>query len=376
MLRDCLEGLQAGTPSHIYVPGKHGTGKTSFLEHAVEVALGMGLMAARVDAARAPGREQVLDLVGMFLDEVDKTIEERSLRSATRLAEDWNAGKMSTLFLQPKRDRLNTTALARDLTRLTKVLADFGYDGAVLCVDEAQELSTEALQALSGALWRNSTVLAMVSLQLRTDYPDLETAGRTEMLKKAGTRESVSSLFGTAIPMGPFDTEQEALACITKRVRESGLTFTSESMRHICRIESRVPRRMIYLARTADTLARSRHLPAVDESILQAAFWRVHPDASREIAEVLAGLGSEARRHLRQLSDHDRGATPREIAREIYGNADGVRDGFVQTVRNDLDLVCDRNDWCQKDDDGRFRITSVYHSYAIRFSTGSTSGTS
>jgi len=362
-----LDGLGDGTANHAFVAGLHGAGKTSYLDRLTDLAQHRGFLGVLTNVnEQAKGVESVKAILSAIAAAIQEWGEQNNLSLNT--ATDWDRGADSTLFRQAKIEKLEADRVRKDFTSLSKIAADAGARGIVLCIDEGQWIPPDALSALKSALEAQKHVVAIVSLRLPTVNIDLKRDGRAQLdaiAREAGGDIGASRLYTTEIAMGPFADEGEALRCIERRLKDNAIRFEKELSIEIIQLAERIPREIIRYSHKVYARAlesqREASLALLDEVVRDE-----HAGEVAQAASLVESQSGSVQAMLKALLDLNGCATSRQLAQRFQTTADEkglamIADG----VSSQLESVCDQFSGLRKLDE-YFEITSRVHFYALR----------
>lgn len=358
-----LDALDKGVTNHTFVAGLHGTGKTSYLDHINTIA-------------------KLADFVAVFstVDEDDKPLGQIS-SAVLGVAEaldieigggpyeaDWLAGTASLLFRQPKRDALSSDALTRDFRVLSDAARDeAGKRGIVLCLDEGQRLSQQALSALKNAVQHQAHMLVVLSLRLDSFAGSAVVAGRAMLDAKASQAErdyGASRLFVTEVPMGAFSTEAEGVDCVATRLEGNALQFEPALIRAVVRLGDNVPRDIIRYAHKVYNLASVQGLVLAPLSVVDAVVEELHEIEVQTARDVVEGLSGLVRSQLAALLERGGAASTKEIAHAFGPGSDRAAD-LEAVVHAELGALASRFSPLTRSHDG-YELESEVHVQAVR----------
>jgi len=336
-----LKSLAAGEPSHAFVAGVHGTGKSFFLDKVVNLAVQHGFIGVLTS----------LDEGASAHASIHKTLRatvakvEKDTKNSSGLLVDWDSGQNSTYFRQPKLAEPDSDAIQDDLQQLCQIASGCGSKGIVISIDEGQRLAPAALSALKNALARVSGVMVVLSLRLVTAEGGARKAGRTlldEIANRAEGDIGASSIFGTQFGMGPFATDEEAHRCMSKRLENNIVSFDPQVIQGIGELSGRVPRRIIeYASRAWDMAAGdSAHENVATADVLAVVFKDMHPNEADRALSLVSNLSGLKRKVLSALLALDARATLEQLATRVHTEDGGDLEVLERAVEGELsDLV-------------------------------------
>ena len=340
--RRSLRGLAEGSPSHAYVAGLHGTGKSFFLDKLVAIAKEEGFVGAftTIDD-EVSARSSVAKILRAIADAVQRSAYDEQ----TTLTDDWDRGVGSTLFRQARQTEPDSDAIFADTQKLAAVTRTAGAKGILVCVDEGQRLTPSALSALKNALQRESGALIVLSIRVTTADGGPRKAGRVRLDEIANAAEKdfgASRLFVTEYGMGPFATDEEARRCITRRLDDSEVSFDPNVVSDIVDIAERVPRAIITYASKIWDLAAGRHPKRATSVALAEVMSDLHSAELAAARIFVADQSGPKRALLNALLACGGQATVAEIVNRLVPPEDGDSEILERTATYELgDLIRD-----------------------------------
>ena len=370
VFRTNLNGLRQKVPSHVFVAGLEGTGKSWYLAKLAEIAQSEDFLAPppeSLDPKSFGARAHISTILRSLIGAVENHSKDHSLS----IVADWDKGKDSRLFQHPRADDLNTARINQDFETLARIMKEEKIPGAVVCVDEGQRIHGLALSALKNALQRLNSFLIVLSLRIVSDENGAVAAGRDLLNDRAATEAEgdmgASRFFVNGVPLGPFDTDEEADRCIEKRLVDNVITFDGDVVRRIGRINDRVPKSMIRFAHRIYNDALGDGSKVVDVGLLNKAFRR-SDDYRTKVADALMLIENSSenvRAPLRGLLELRQPATAATIAGKLYPRAESeMLEILSASFKSALDRVCSDVGYCTKSED-RYDIPDPVYAYAL-----------
>jgi hypothetical protein len=123
-----LEGLKEKSPSHMYVAGVHGTGKTSYLVRLVNLASEHNIIGVLSNLDESTPRENISSVIRALLEGVQQRFISAG-QNRISLVDDWDRGPTSTLFQHPRIDRLSSDHVRQDFETIKRILRDLRFQG-------------------------------------------------------------------------------------------------------------------------------------------------------------------------------------------------------------------------------------------------------
>jgi len=372
-LRELLGSLSRGIPSNLFVVGKGGEGKTSYLEKILEEARNLNILAFRCNIDIGQSAEQNIDtLMRALLREFQEKTEQEGFE------DDWKSGKEST-FRIARLNEIRSDDLALDFERIRKMLNDAKIKACVVCIDEGQRIHPITLSALKNALQSvKSGYMIVLSLLNDPDVPgvigdvDNEKAGR-EILNELASRSGdpgASRFFQNTTPLGLFDTQKEAEECIKRRLENNIIQFTQPAIELIVSTMRRHPRKMIILAQRVYNMAKDSSQREVEEDMVLEAFKMEYRQLIREAKELSENWSGFTTEIFYELAKSNTGMTAIEIVKKIYQNLENsLLDSVSGSAQTELDKLC-KTKFCEKLDGGVYFIREPEYSYTLKLILG------
>jgi AAA ATPase domain len=359
-----LNGLSAKTPSHIYVAGVHGTGKTSYLHKLCEIADSRKFLGVYLNLdERHRGHEHVGKILRSVIEKLDGQI----ASDAKPLTRDWERGKDAAIFSHPHSDQIDSGHIYNDFLKLRSYMQSMNSPGAVICIDEGQRITPDALSALKNALQSIDSYLVVISLRLIQENISATAAGRSlldERAKEAEGDFGASRFFINGVPMGPFETDQEAYECIRRRLTNNAVTFDDMVIETIVRITDAIPREMISLSSQVYNRALLANSTMVNMALLNEAFVSIRRAEFRQAQSLCGSLSGIERRVLRALLSFRRPATLDDLVKNFGEFAEDVREALSSGISGALERIQSNFALCHKSDDG-YEVRGSIYRYAL-----------
>jgi hypothetical protein len=369
--RGDLSGLKAKMPNHQYIAGVNGTGKTSYLAKLVEIAKGDGFIAVMptLDA-----QSLSYGHVTTIMRSVVVGLQEQKGDHVPQIVNDWDSGKDSKYFYHPRAEELKGDRVRQDFEKLAALMKEANIPGAVICIDEGQRIDGRAMSALKNALQHLSSYLVVLSWRLLSDAGGAVAAGRLELDTKASTEAEgdigASRFYVTGVPLGPFDTDQEAAQCIQRRLVDNTIQFDDEVVARIGRIASRLPKTMVLFANNVYQNAQKDAVQLVRSPLLNQTFRNMYPKEVMAAVTLLDNSPTGVRSALRGLLELRQASKPATIATHLYpGTKPELLSNLVDGIQGNLDRVCNSSSFCVKTQD-RYEIPNPVDAYALELALG------
>jgi hypothetical protein len=365
IFRRGLRGLEQGLPSHAFVAGLHGTGKSFFLDKLIDIARAegfIGVLTTIDEGASARGS------VGKILRATVDAVQGSAYEHEAPLTDDWDLGARATLFRQARQDEPDSDAILEDVRKLVGIAKSAQAKGIVVCIDEGQRLPPAALSALKNAFQREHEAVIVVSLRLATAEGGPRKAGRVRLDEIANAAEGdigASRLFVTEYGMGPFATHDEARKCITKRLEDGHVSFDPGVITDIVSIAELVPRAIITYASKVWEAAAGLEPPHATAAMLGQVMSDLH-SAELDAARIFVARQSGPKRALLgALLACGGAAAVDEIVNRLVPTDESDSEMLERTANYELgDLASDYAGI--QGADGRFLIARAVDVFALR----------
>jgi hypothetical protein len=365
---DDLKGLIEGIPNHQYIAGVHGAGKTTFLAKLVDIANGENFLAVRPTLDdKAGSRAQISTIIKAVIIELDK--KSRDLK----LLLDWEKGVSSVYFRHPKNDELNSDNIRDDFNTLISFIEEKKIPGIVICIDEGQRIEGRALSALKNSLQQIGKILLTISVRLPLNTKNLVDSGRIFLDNKANEEAEgdlgASRFYVKGIPIGAFDTDQEAVDCLTLRLRNNAIQFDNDTINSIVSISGRIPRDIIRFSNSLYNKAQQLGVDLVDVKLLNLTFKETFSNELSESVSLITELSDTAKKAILGLINSGNNASIDEIFSKVHQHCPlEYQEPLKVTLKNDLDRIIKLSTICTTRDE-QYLIQNPVHSYALKLLT-------
>lgn len=357
-LHELFDQLEQGFPCNLYVVGRSGEGKTSFLDKIVQEANKRGALAFRCALEIGESaKSNINTIVGALLREYDP-----------RLENDWQLNERSS-FRTPKLNRILYNDLFLDFKRIhDNFIKQKKF--CVICIDEGNNIHPFVLSAFKNA-FQLQRMNYMIVLSLRVDQNDIfdiRQAGRELLLDLANRSgdPGASRFFQNSTVLGSFDNQTEATECITKRLENKRIKFDQRAINTVIEASRANPRLMILLSHAAYNLAKESSQINVSKDLVISAFVDEHYSIIKELKEYKENLTNFRMQIYGELSNFKEGATTLEIMKKIYPMLDKTgMTNLSKPVTLELDRFCETGH-CKKINDDFYIIPDADYSYALK----------
>jgi len=369
--RDNLNGLRSRVPNHQFIAGVHGTGKTSLLAKLVELSKSEGFLAVMpILDAEVLSRGHIFTIMRSLISGVELTPGVR----VSGLVSDWDKGKDSVYFQLPKTEDLKSDRLRHDLETVQKLLKEANIPGAVICIDEGQRIDGRALSALKNSLQMLDYYLLSISLRIISDSDGAVVEGRRLLETKAAEEAEgdigAARFYVTGIPIGPFETNEEAADCIHRRLYDNVIQFDDEVIERIGWVNGRTPKNMISFSSALYNDAKRINISQVDVKVFNQTFRSVHGKKLSEAETFIINSSFDIATALRGLLELGQAADASTIANHLYpGIASDVRETLAEGIQGNLEHVCSTTPFCNKVQD-RFEMSGPIDAYSVGLAIG------
>lgn len=333
-----LKGLKAKLPNHQYVAGLQGTGKTTYLSKLVDLAKAEGFLTAMPSLdQQAPSRGHISKIMRAIVHELQQRLNVNYL-------DDWDAGSKSKYFSHQKSDELDSDRLRQDFQIIERLMKEAGIIGAVICIDEGQRIDGRALSALKNSLQHLKTYLIVLSIRLATDSRGAVAEGRRWLEAKVGAEAEgdigASRFYVTGVPIGPFDTDDEAALCIKRRLTDNAIQFDEQVINRIGRISRRLPNDIILICNNLYNHAFKCGARVVTSELLNQTFRSMYRNQVEEAMSLLNNATATTKLGLKGLLILRQPATAKEIAVQMQPGADSdLQATIAEAIQLNLDRI-------------------------------------
>lgn len=359
-----LEALIRREPSHIYIAGVNGLGKTSCLAKLEDLARDREVLAVRVNLdQRASGHEQMKSMFETLITAADEVIELKA--GAPRLMREWERGTDS-VFRQSRDDRLRTDALKYDLRRLRDAVGPY-VSGILVCIDLGERITSDALSALTSAVEPLPEYLIALTIRLPNDDGDPAGAGRQrldEIAADAHRNLGASRAFGSAVGLGPF-TPAQARECMLRRLEGRTISFEDALIDTIARVAERLPHRIVQYAHDVYNRAAQRGPEKASIAHFRQVFEATHRLEVGQARALRDRHASLDRHTLRELARHNGPMSPLDLAKAMHPQMPSdALEYFAAGIQGLLNRVTESSALCRKAS-GRFEVPDAVRRYAL-----------
>lgn len=369
--RDSLDGLKSGVPNHQFIAGVHGTGKTSLLAKLVEMSESEGFLAAMPTLdAELLSRGHIFTIMRSLISGVELT----PGVGISGLVDDWDKGKDSVYFQLPKTEDLKSDRLRHDFETVRRFLKEANIPGAVICIDEGQRIDGRALSALKNSLQMLDYFLLSISVRIVSDAEGAVVEGRRLLeTKAAGEAEGdigAARFYVTGIPVGPFESKEEAADCIHRRLYDNAIQFDEDVIERIGWVNGRTPKSMISFSSALYNHAKRFNISRVGVGAFNETFKSIHGKKAAEAETFTINSSFDVALALRGLLELGQAADAATIANHIYpGIAADLHATFAEGIQGSLDHVCSTSTFCRKTQD-KYEISDPINAYSVGLAIG------
>jgi hypothetical protein len=364
-LRELLKSLSEGSPSNLFIVGKGGSGKTSYLEKIVQESQSKGMLAFK--CTLNPG-QSAEDNIKTIMRALLRKFEEVSKKVGYE--NDWIQGKD---FRTPQFG-LNVEDLAVDFSYICRLMNAEKINACVICIDEGQRISALTLSHLKNSLQSASKCFMVVlSLLNGTDHSD-EIEGRLmlDQLAKDIRDPGASRFFQNASSIGAFDSQKEAEDCIKKRLENNKIKFDNKSIYLITKVMGKHPQKMVLLSHKVYELANESSMKEANVELVCKAFSNIpmFKTLIREATEIRDTRPPGWIPVYRELVKAENGATASDIIKKIIPGISGdLLDQQTEPISEALDSLCETK-FCRKFEGETYRIPEPEALYALQLVLG------
>ena len=304
------------------VTGLHGTGKTSVLERAAELAEESKFsVVTSLCSESSTTYQQMCSLIVKCAVAADA-----QPTAAPSLKGEWtdSSNGPNPKFLLPTVEYPDPSAFEHDLKRVVDVVGPkTGSTGLVLAVDEAQYLTREFLSILRNVVraLRKTPLLILLAVRVETATHGAAASGREwvrDLVGSSGGDPGLERFLLNQIALGPFDgsTAREALERRLADVPKD-LRFPDDVIRSIASVSGGNPRQLVKLAHEVFELQRTREKRA-DQELFERAFRETFPEAIAIAQNSLNGMDDTMKGLLKVLVETRSSLSPKGIGELLY----------------------------------------------------------
>lgn len=289
-----LRNTKDGAPTNVYLLGRGGCGKTSFLFRIRDQeGPENDLCCVYLYIDENHGRNlRARHLMYNLIEQMLITLSDR-LRSSDLLDQFRSSSqgphplfKIPQVFLE---DRLTTADVEADLRAILNRCETEGIPGVVILIDEGQNLLNyedggEFLYQLRGAIQSLGRGYTIVLSCLADDGMDV-----IEELESKRGYQGLTRFFGNVLRLGGFTTDDEAKEAIRRRLQGSRIQFPEDLLDTIVQVCERDPQQMMFLCHDVYNIALLKGQAQIQRPMLDEVIDRRF---SREVAHGLSNLAS------------------------------------------------------------------------------------
>lgn len=368
-----LNGLKAKLPNHQYVAGRQGTGKTTYLSKLVTMGKAEGFLTAMPSLdQQVPSRGHISKIMRAIVRELQERLNANYL-------DDWDSGSKSKYFSHPRSEELDSDRMRQDFQTIEKLMKEANVPGVVVCIDEGQRIDGRALSALKNSLQHSNSYLIVLSIRLATDARGAIAEGRRWLEAKVGAEAEgdigASRFYVTGVPIGPFDTDDEAALCVKRRLMDNTIQFDDEVIARIGRISKRLPNDIILICNNLYNHALKAETTIVKADLLNQTFRNMYRNQVEEAMSLLSNATANTKLGFKGLLLLRQPATSKEIAVQMQPAADADQQATVaDAIQFSLDRVSNSfplasSTFLRKVED-RFDVPDSIYAYAFELTLG------
>ncbi|MCL8015149.1 ATP-binding protein [Streptomyces sp. AS02] len=363
-----LDALRQSEPSHIFVAGVNGRGKTSYLAKLVEMSRRHSdvlAVSVSLDAGVA-ALQQITSMFERVVREVDAALRESV--QVDRLMPEWQKSDGSP-FRLPSADRLQNEHIRHDLSYLSDVAAEQGFRHVVICVDEGERIEPFALSALKSALLQFNRFLVVLSIRLIEDQGDPVGAARRKLEEIAAAADGdlgAARLFVTGVGLQPFDLAQ-ARKCVIRRLQNRTIGFDEGVIDLISRVAEGRPDRIIEYAHDVYDGAAEEKAQKATLAHFRTVFTQRHRLEVSEASSLRMQLTETERRMMYELACQNSPMSPSGLAEKMYPNTpQSTLEPLIESIKSALDKMC-ASPFCAMSN-FKYATPDPVHRYALEIS--------
>ena len=364
-----LNGLKSNVPNHLFIAGIHGTGKTSFLGRISEIAKEHGLLSSitTLDTNKS-GYEHVYSIIRAIIKSIQESQKLR-VGSKHNFLNDFDSGENSQFFKFPKSKILNSDYINEDLVTIKELVLNQDKRGVVICIDEGQRIESSALSALKNAIQNIDYCLIILSLRLVDSKGGIANAGKAilEKIVKDGEGDyGAARLFVNGIEIGPFETDQEAFECVTKRLHNNVVQYKNEVIQEIIKISERVPREIISLCSDLYNHSQEENIEFVDENAFNKMIRIIYESETAFIEGICSSIPQSQLNILYTLSQGNE-MTILEIGKKLYPCIDLLKSEYIKNgIEKDLLTLNENFKIIKVNTESKYSILKPIYTFLIK----------
>lgn len=354
-LKSLFGSLSRGSPSNLYIVGKGGTGKSSFLERIVEEGKSSGMLAFRsvIDIGKS-AEENIDTLMKALLNKFEAETGQKGY------LDDW---KNKKTFNTLKDGDLRTEDLIQDLNRICKLIKEsnkFKANSCIICADEGQRIHPITLSVLKNAFQGSQRCFMIVLSLLNESGLSDEKYGQSLLRELAENARDPGSerFFQEAAYIGAFKSREEAEDCINRRLRGNQIKFNVDAIQLIGEITGRHPGEMIRLSHEVYELAENTSQKIADINLVIKAFSNKNGEIITKIQELKDNWSTGYKRIYREFCNYYTGIKSIDLFEKIDPSSE------VDFVQLALEKLCNNGLAKKHDDDSYFM--SPNDAYALK----------
>jgi Cdc6-like AAA superfamily ATPase len=368
-LDELLRSLSGGSPQNMYIVGKGGTGKTSYLDRVVEEASSRGMLSYRCTLDPNLPAEENIDIIilGLIRAFQDKT-------GQLGFEEKW---RNHDPVFKASGAKLRSDELAQDFNYLCKLMKEKKINHTVICIDEGQNIHALAVSTLKRALQSASRCYMIVLSFLNETATDDKIFGNEKLdeFAKISNDPGAKRFFQNFSRIGDFESDKEARDCIASRLTNNVIKFDNDTITEIVNIMRRHPRKTVLLSRVVYELVQEEKQTTSKKDMVHKAFCIQYENLINEIKDYKETWSSGVMNVYSALASSDGGLKASEIAEILYPKSDN-NDLILKTIDHSLNelskiktrftLSNKEENYCREVEGGIYFIYEPEIAYAMK----------
>jgi Cdc6-like AAA superfamily ATPase len=340
-MTELLKNTAGGQADNIYVVGEGGIGKTSLIFMVEKKCEQMRLMSAYLVAN---AENTSADLLQRILRKILDVLQEKNGQEIDLILEDFEngiSGGKSNFFRFPLAfltEKIDSDVIEHDLKFILKKTEKTHFNGIVLFIDDAQylkDIDGAVLQKLRGAIQAIGKGYMIVLSSTEDIIPSISQ-------KYSG----VDRFFPNKIILEMFESDEEAMDAIGKRLSDTPITFSEEVMLYVVRINRKHPQKIIIMCHDIFEAAKDNECREVDRRILdEVVFSSISmKEEISKILETTDSLDQNVKWTLQEFLKMGGEGQLEMLLKSIYKENDPVISRILRAkLEEELEILCSKH---------------------------------